>query len=250
MMKYLSGLSVIVGLIGFFLLDGPAIVKNYFFQSKDNRDTTIIHVLPLHDTIKIETVINNYSPGIKSADNSSITEQPESNLNESPKKPSENYSSFLNSGYINSNSQTEVAVVIFDNDKNILAPFSSSIAKLYTNMGKKGIIGLFHSDFLLSALFKQLNEGNSKVIEQLKLNLYTDYLALGKIEFTDRTGSLVNGTTVCNSTLSVNIINTSTGSIIDSFIIDGIGNGVNESQAKDNSMQKLVSKYSDHLTIN
>jgi hypothetical protein len=89
-----------------------------------------------------------------------------------------------------------------------------------------------------------LCEGNSEIIQKLNLRSYADYLAVGRINFAKRSGSLVDGTIVCTASISMNIISISNNSLEKSFTISNAnGNGATESQAKEEAFQKLLDRY-------
>jgi len=152
----------------------------------------------------------------------------------------ESYTSFINT----SSEKSEVSIIILDASGNISNSVSSAIAKVYRKAGKIASTGLIRSSFVGKPQFRELCEGNSGVIEKLKVSSYTDYLAIGKINFAVRPGKLVDGTIVCNASILITIISTQRKSIAQSFTISNAnGNGVDESQAKDDALQKLLNKY-------
>lgn len=156
------------------------------------------------------------------------------------KPKEENYTSFIN----RASKKSEVSVLVLDPSGNILNSVSSAIAKIYIKVGRTASIGLIQRSFIGSSQFSDLCEANSEVIERLGLSSYTDYLAIGKINFAVRPGKLVDGTIVCNASISVTIISTHNKSIAQSFTISNSnGNGADESQAKDDALQKLLNKY-------
>jgi hypothetical protein len=161
---------------------------------------------------------------------------------------SENYSAYINSSAMNKGG---ITVVILDKDGNISSAMSSTIASIYSKNGTTGNTGLIRSSFLRKHEFQELSEGNSEIIAKLDLSRYTDYIALGKINYTIRNGTLVEGTVICNASLSVSIISTKSKSIVQSFTINNeAGNGVTDSQAREEAFQKLISRYNeDHSSI-
>lgn len=165
------------------------------------------------------------------------------NLESKPKE--ENYTSFINTA----SKKSEVSVMILDASGNILNSVSSAIAKVYSKIGRIASIGLIRGSFVGRPQFRDLCEGNSEVIERLGLRSYTDYLAIGKINFALRPGKLVDGTIICNASISVTIISTQSKSITQSFTISNAnGNGADESQAKENALQKLLNEYYNEYT--
>ncbi|MCB9284735.1 MAG: hypothetical protein H6563_11720 [Lewinellaceae bacterium] len=154
------------------------------------------------------------------------------------------YTSFLNTNFKNSPASTEVAVTITSKSGNVLNSEANAIAGIYTQTGNKGFIGLFRSSFIKKSGFQELREGNSDILEKLGLESYTDYVALGTIDYSFRDGTLVDGTIVCTITLKMDILSTSSQSIFKSFSISSInGNGATEDQAKENAFQKVLNTY-------
>jgi len=162
----------------------------------------------------------------------------------------EDYSKYINSSIIKTGNNNDVCVTIVDENKNISSPISSSIANIYKETGRTGKTGLLKSSFIDKSGFQELLHGNSEIIERLKLSSHTDYIALGKIQYTMRKGSLVDGTIVCTASLTMTIISATQKSILKSFSCSSNGNGVTENQAQEEATQKLISKYyNDYSTL-
>lgn len=194
------------------------------------------------------TITENNSTIIKNVENvkppidASIKEKSNNNIQSSEEV-------YINTSFINSVENIDVSVTIIDKSGILLNSLSNSIAEIYSNSGKIGNTGLIKSGFINKPEFQELFEGNSTIINNLKLFDHTDFLVLGKLEQNISSGTLVNGSLVCNSTLIICIISTKTKSIYKSFSIDDIaGNGVNESQAKQYSLQNLVSRFSRYYS--
>jgi hypothetical protein len=157
----------------------------------------------------------------------------------------EDYSKYLNTASINSAEQTEVAVTIIDEEThNFESDVSSRIANMYNKTGKKGISNLLRSRFIKEPDLNELFEGNSDIIEKLKLNHYTDYVALGKMTYSIDPGTLANGTFICNISLTMSIISTA-DKTVKNFIVKGGGNDVSESRAKDAAIDNLLYNFNN-----
>ncbi len=193
----------------------------------------------------------------KSAVNSSIEKQAIEN-NSSSKRPEEtnhsishsnknevleNFSSYINTSITNLSGRINIAVTIVDEKGNLSSSISSSIADIYNQAGNNGNVGLIRSSFLHKSGFQELFEGNSEIIEKLKLSSYTDYIMIGKIKYSTRQGTLVDETFICTVTLTMNIISANQRKLIKSFNCSVNGNGATEEQAKDYAIDKLLSKY-------
>ncbi len=103
---------------------------------------------------------------------------------------SEDFSSYINKSITNSSSNTGVSVTVVDERGNIISSISHSIAKIYSEEGNNGNTGLLRSSFIQKLSFQELFEGNSEIIEKLKLSNYTDYIVLGKIIYSRWTMSV------------------------------------------------------------
>lgn len=157
----------------------------------------------------------------------------------------ENFNSYINTSIKNSSEDTSYAITIVDEYGNISLSISSSISNIYKQSGNIGHIGLLKSSFVHKNEFQELFEGNSIIIEKLKLDDYIDYLVLGKIEYSMKQGKLVEGTLICTASISISIISANQKSITQSFSFSVNGNGVSESQAKEIAIQKLINKYNN-----
>jgi len=164
--------------------------------------------------------------------------------------PNEDFSSYINTSITNSSGKTNIAVTVVDESGNISSSLSSSIANIYNQAGNSGNTGLIRSSFIHKSGFQELFEGNSEIIEKLKLSSHTDYIAIGKISYSFRRGTLVDGTLVCTVSLTMNIISGNQKSLVKSFTCSANGNGATEDQAKEYAIDKLLRKYiSEHSSI-
>jgi len=157
--------------------------------------------------------------------------------------PSEDFSSYINTSITNSSGTTNIAVTIVDENGQLSSSISSSIANIYDQTGNFGDTGLIRSSFIKKSSFQELSEGNSEIIEKLKLSKYADYVAIGKISYSYRKGTLVDGTIICTVKLIMNIISANHKSLVKSFTCTSNGNGTTEDQAKEIAIEKLLSDY-------
>lgn len=200
----------------------------------------------------IESSINNVNNSNQN-DNNNVRES--LTTTEKIKTTSENvvtedFSKYINSSITKSGNNNDVCVTIIDENKNIENSISSSIANIYKETGKTGKTGLLRSSFIHKSEFEELYDGNSEIIDKLKLYTHTDFLVLGKTKFSFKSGKLVEGTTVCTAYISVSIISANQKSIANSFSFSAIGNGATENQAQEEAIQKLISKYySEYSTL-
>jgi hypothetical protein len=164
-----------------------------------------------------------------------------------PNSNGEEYRSYINTSLNKSN----VSVTIIDGNGKVNTDVSNEIANIYKKSGKSASTGLIRSNFIGKPEFQELREGNSSVIDKLNLRSYTDYLAIGKFQYSMRDGKLVDGTIVCSASISMTIISTQRGTIEQSFTISNAnGNGVTQDQAQEEAFQKLLDLYfNKHSTL-
>lgn len=186
--------------------------------------------------------------------NASGTDNVKSNNNisnfQKQTEETEDYGQYINSSFTNTPENVEVSVVIVnDTSFEIEYPLSYNIANIYSRAGKKGNIGLLKSSFIKKPEFQDLFNGNSDIIEKLKLDTHTDYLVLGKLHYNIYPSKLEKGNIVCNTKLTMSIISASDKSIIKSFTIpDGNGSGVTKSQAIEYSLKYLSLYYEKYYS--
>jgi hypothetical protein len=157
--------------------------------------------------------------------------------------PSEDFSSYINTSITNASGKTNIAVTVVDENGNISSSMSSSIANIYNQKGNSGNTGLIRSSFIHKLGFQELFEGDSEIIDKLKLNIHADYVAIGKISYSIRKGTLVDATFVCTVSLTMNIISANQKCLVKSFTCSANGNGATEDQAKEYAIDKLLNKY-------
>jgi len=196
---------------------------------------------------------SSYTAPLKSGNNT-VVKSPEisplpkhqSNFSEPIKAKKEDYNS-----YINPLNRANVSVVILDPTGKLSITMASEIAEVYRKAGITATSGLIRSTFISKPEFQELWEGNSEIIQKLNLGAYTDYLAIGEINFTNRTGKLVDGTVICTASITMSIISTRSKSLKNSFAIsNATGNGATESQAKEDALQKLLDRYyNEHSSL-
>lgn len=195
------------------------------------------------------------SPPSKSGNNQSGTSAPGNSTRTDPQNHSEanTYDRKVEdfSSYINPTQRANVSIIIVDASGNLSNTAASAVAGVYQKSGKSTSVGLIRGAFVRKHEFLELCEGNSEIIQKLNLADYADYLAIGRINYTKRPGSLVDGTVVSTASISMSIISTNSKSLINSFAIsNATGNGATESQAKEDALQKLLDKYYNyHSTL-
>jgi len=190
----------------------------------------------------VNTTLNNITNNLKASNSDKNTQPLQVVMNE-------DYSNDLNKSNTNTNEYIDVSVTIINSNKDLEQSVSSAIADIYRNTGKKVNNDLIRSDFIRKSAFEKLFEGNTNLIQKLNLFNYTDYLVLGKLNYTFKQGKLVNNTIICNATLDISIISLPY-MLKSSFKVQGKGNGTSESQAQDYALNDLFTNYSqDYSTL-
>jgi hypothetical protein len=201
------------------------------------------NILPSQKPLTNDHIPNNNK---KDFQENSISQGDKKNIN--TLSGQEDLSSYINSSITNSGNDFDVSVNIIEGNGNIATTLSRSIADIFTRSGKNGSSGLLKSSFVHNSAYKKLFDGNSEIIEKLRLKIYTDYLAIGKVEYSNRKGTLVDGTFICTATISMNIISINSKTIAKSFSYSVNGNGVSETQAQEDATQKLLYKFKNEYS--
>ncbi len=204
------------------------------------RDSSVKIIAEENENIANETNEQNVIVDKKT---NGVTRENISNKGVDNQMQSENFSSYINTSITNSSGKTNIAITVVDENGNISSSISSSIANVYNQTNNTGNTGLLKSSFIHQSGFQELLEGNSEIIEKLKLNNYADYIAIGRIRYLIRKGILADGTFVCTASITMSIISTSQKSIAKSFSFSEKGNGATEIQAQEAATEKLINKY-------
>ena len=221
-------------------------------QSSNTKDSITTVISPNTQTKKTDQAISHPTKSYNSTD--SKIEKPittsNNTITQTPPVEKEDFSTYLNTAIAKTYGNIEVYVTIIDENKcTIESTVSNSIADIYSNSGKNGKIGLLRSNFISKHAFKELFEGNSDIIEKLKLKDYTDYLVLGKIHYTYSSSKEVANTAVCNISMTVSLISAK-DKTYKSFPVEGNGNGPSESYAKQEALNNLFYNYSqEHSSL-
>lgn len=148
-------------------------------------------------------------------------------------------------GYVNDlNTKFDIAILIITGNGHPANGLSSNIATLYRNQGYSVTNSLFTKSFIQSGYLRELRNASSRIINMLNLKTHVKFIALGKIIYVFRKGTLVEGTTICTANITMSIISVDQKSLVNSFSFSVNGNGVTESQAQEEALQKLINKYS------
>ncbi len=148
-------------------------------------------------------------------------------------------------GYVNDlNTKFDIAILIITGKGHPANGLSSNIVTLYRNQGYSVTNSLFTKSFIQSGYLPELRNASSRIINMLNLKTHVKFIALGKITYVFRKGTLVEGTTICTAIITMSIISVEQKSLVNSFSFSVNGNGVTESQAQEEALQKLINKYS------
>lgn len=147
-------------------------------------------------------------------------------------------------GYTNnSDSKYDIAILITDNNNQIVNDLASKIGSIYKNQGHSITSSFFTTSFIKSKYLNELQNSNSDIIDMLKLNNRIKYIVIGKINYSFRKGTLAEGSSICTAKITIRIISVNQKSIKNEFECSVNGNGTNEDQAKEYAVDKLLSKY-------
>ena len=204
------------------------------------------------DTVKLNNYTHNVSSSPTATNKSESNSQVTSGQSITSHSASDETTQRINlNDYINSNEeQYDIVIAILNDQELIDNNLNSKIAHIYSAKGHKSSNSLFKKSFYNSHEYDNLCNGDMDVISNLNLQNHTRYIAFGKLKGNSKEGKLVNGTVVYSGTLSMTIISTLHKSS-DSFEINNInGNGSTIEQAKDHSLNKILSIYSEnHLNL-
>lgn len=241
--KWLNGF--LIGIIG----AGIILIIAYFYFKKPAVNFSTDKISTENELKKQLTAINkpNTSINLLKEENSpsfkKSYEKIPSNSNIEKTEVIEDFSSYINRSITNSSDITNIAVTVVDELGNISSSISSSIASIYNQSGNQSNTGLIRSSFIHKSGFQELFEGNSEIIDKLKLYNHADYIAIGKISYSYRNGNLIEETFVCTISLNINIISSNEKHLYKSITLSAIGNGVTEYQSKEYAIEKLLSKF-------
>lgn len=147
-------------------------------------------------------------------------------------------------GYLNKHdTKLDIAVLILDDNGQFVNELSSSIATIYRNQGQSVTSSLFTTSFIQSKYLSELRNANSQVLDMLNLNTHVNFIALGKISYSFRKGTLGVQTIICIANIEMSIISANQKTLNNSFSFFVNGNGVSKSQAREEALRKLVNKY-------
>jgi hypothetical protein len=144
--------------------------------------------------------------------------------------------------YINAISKCDVAILIVDVNNNPINSISSSLKELYEKSNKAISISLFTDDFLKSKYLNKLKNGDSKLIEMLRLESFADYIVLGKYSNVfDVNNDEPKYTS--RAKLDISIVSCSAKSIIRSFVVNGTNGFDDKQHAENGSIEKIIDVY-------
>jgi hypothetical protein len=162
------------------------------------------------------------------------------------------YKELINPYFINQPNSTEITVFIANAEGVYSITLSSGISKIYSETGYHANFSLFKPEFADTKGFEDLFSGNTDwaVKNNIQLNRYTDYIAIGKVKSSYKDGTITNGTRTCNSILEVHIYNTKSKSIQQAFTLDLNGIGFQDDEAKQTAEMHIFSRYKrEHSNI-
>jgi len=138
----------------------------------------------------------------------------------------------------------ELAILMIDQDGNSLSVLANAVADKYRKDGRSSTLGLVNPSIGNIPEFNDFFNGTQNIYQKMNLSKYVKYMLIGKVNYAYRKGVEAEGTIICNATMTLHVISTSTGSLYRSLPIPAaIGNGVTEEQAQDQANQRLYNRF-------
>jgi len=146
--------------------------------------------------------------------------------------------------------ETDMAVLIVDNNNQAVNGISSDITNLYRGKGHLVTNSLFTNKLLSSKCLGELMNSNSQLITRLNLPSHLKYIVVGKYSKSFRNSDGDNVKVVCDADLDIRVIGCATKSQIDGFeISESFGHNDNQ-HAEKGVIMKIVSNFSvNHLNL-
>ena len=139
------------------------------------------------------------------------------------------------SNSINSSSK-DIIIFIYENDRKLNRTITSDIEKIYKNDGYNISYGRLNSGINRYQALDCIQNNNNLILN------HTDEVAIGNIISSYSNGTLVEGTIICNVRFEMTVLslNNNTSS---TFSIIANGNGQSNSQAYEEAISQLISKF-------
>jgi len=146
------------------------------------------------------------------------------------------------------NSSTDIAILILNSHNIADNSLAADIAGLYKDKGFSVSSSLFTQNFINLNYFDKVENGDSQIIQELKLPAGLKYIVLGKYENEFEDGSYTKY--ISRARLNVSIISCATKSQSNSFELR-VANGYDDKDhAEEGAIEKLIEDYkANHLNL-
>lgn len=125
-------------------------------------------------------------------------------------------------------------------------PVTRILTQEFEKIGLSFLNNFFIPDFTRTAYFENFFQGHTGLLRDSNLLNYTNYLLLGKLDYSCREGSGRFGLYACDIDFIYNIINNQ-GDIISSDIISVVGPGGTETKALRRGLELIVEDHGDRI---
>lgn len=147
-----------------------------------------------------------------------------------------------NTSFMNSD-RTDIAVLIIEEKGNTEGMLSEEFARRYTAQGMRATSNLFNSQFVKSGAFNRFYQGDMSQATLLKKHV--DKICLGTVRMTSRPSTEQPDMIVVEAILNIRLLDLNNESIGGNDRVMVAGTGWSEEAAKNNAIQKLISKTSN-----
>jgi len=161
--------------------------------------------------------------------------------NQSEQTKNEDDEFIFNHLFLNKPESQEVIVAIVGSDNKLVASFSQQISDIYLKKGFAAITSIFSNSFYSSGKFDQVYNGNQDLLAKMSIGKYTDYLAIGKVDFTFKQNTIDNTMTTATANFEFKMISVIDGTSNQSMSKTVAGTGWSAQTAQDNAQNNLVS---------
>lgn len=145
-------------------------------------------------------------------------------------------------------SESDIAIIIVDNNKQSINSISSDIANLYRSSNHSVTTSLFTTAFFHSKYLDELINSNTQLIAKLNLSSHAKYIIVGKYSNAFETGDYTKF--ISRATLDVVIISCVTKSQIDGFTLSATNGYDDKEHAEKGAKEKLILDYKrNHLNL-
>lgn len=160
--------------------------------------------------------------------------------------------SMINPSIVSPDSPNVALAIIAEKPDSSLAQIPENMLPdlLKTNVDRHNIIShYFTEDFKQKGYFAKVFKGNIKLLKEMDAFSQVDYIIMGKVKFSFKSGGIVEGMVSCNIDLVFKVFN-ETGALVDSGTVSVIGPGYSEEEALKRGLEMIVEKDADRILRN